>query len=248
MNMEELKSVEWNTKTYNAFTELLAALSDDEYGKFNAKVIPDLGFSYNVRMPMLRKIAKHLEKNKSLEEFYNYVSIGQSYEEKLLQSILFSKIEFKSYSDMFSSINYYIIKINNWALCDSFATNLKSLVEKNKDVFFQKLSGYLSSENPWAVRFALVLLNNYFTEEEYLESIFQKIKSIINCQNYYVNMAVAWLVSSCYLVDKTATKDFISGGYMNDWCVNKSIQKIVESLRVTFEEKEDVKKLRKRKS
>ncbi|WP_163192055.1 DNA alkylation repair protein [Clostridium thermarum] len=248
MNMEELKMVEWNSQTYKTFIELLKSQADEEYGKFNQKVIPNLGFSYYVRMPILRKMAKHLEKNKHLEDFYNYVSSGQSYEEKLLQSILFSKIGFKSPSDMFNSIDYYMLKINNWALCDSFATNIKPLVEKNKEIFFQMLPRYLETENPWAVRFALVVLNNYFTEEQYLESIFENIKSINNCQDYYVNMAIAWLVSSCYLVDKNKTKDFISKGYLNDWCINKSIQKIVESLSVTAVEKEEIKKLRRKKN
>lgn len=247
MNMEELKSIEWNGKTYKFFTELLSSLSEADYGAFNAKIIPNLGFSYNVRMPILRKIAKQLEKNKDIENFYNFVSSGSSYEEKLLQGILFSRIGFKSNLDMFNSIDYYIFKIDNWALCDSFASNIKPLVLKNKDMFFNKIINYLQSKNPWSIRFGLVLLNNYFTEGQHLENIFKMINDI-DCHDYYVNMAVAWLVSSCYLVDKTATKEFICHGQMNDWCINKSIQKIVESLRVNSAEKEDVKKLRKRKS
>ena len=247
MNMEELRSIEWNGIAYRDFTDLLSSLSEADYGAFNAKVIPNLGFSYNVRMPILRKIAKLLEKNKDLNSFYNYVSGGKSYEEKLLQSILFSKVEFKSSHDMFNSIDYYILKINNWALCDSFASNIKPLVLRNKELFFNKLQNYLNSENPWEVRFGLVLINNYFAEKLYLQSIFQMIKDM-KCHDYYVNMAIAWVVSSCYLVDKEATKDFISYGYMDDWCINKSIQKIVESLRVSSAEKEEIKKLKKRKS
>lgn len=243
--MEELELIEWNAETYRSFTELLQSLSDEAYGKFNSKIIPNLGFSYYVRMPQLRNIAKAVEKNKDMESFYNFISAGSSYEEKLLQGILIGKMKFKSFSDMMSTIDYYIKKINNWALCDSFVSNIKKLVKENKEEFLSVIPKYISSSEPWSARFALVTLNNYYTEEAYLALIFDSIRSLEN-NDYYVNMAVAWLISTCYLINREKTKIFIKSGQMDDWCINKSIQKIVESLRVSLEEKEDIKKLRKR--
>lgn len=246
MKIEELDQIEWNADSYKTFTKLLQSLSDEAYGKFNSRIIPDIGFSYSIRMPILRKVAKKLEKNKELESFYNFVSAGSSYEEKLLQGMLMYKMNFKSFSDMMCSIDYYIRKINNWALCDSFVSNIKKLVEGNKEEFFSVIPKYIKSSDPWPVRFALVVLNNYYTEEAHLDFIFNSIQALEN-HHYYVNMGVAWLISTCYLVNKEKTKLFIQSGQMDDWCVNKSIQKIIESLRVSLEEKEDLKKLRKRK-
>ncbi|MDP4089497.1 MAG: DNA alkylation repair protein [Bacillota bacterium] len=247
MELEELKKVEWFGDAYKEFIALLASYGDEEYGRFNSRIIPDVGESFNVRMPVLRKIAREVEKNRDMNSFYNFVSSGGSYEEKLLQGILFSRLDFKSFSDMFNGIDYYILKMNNWAICDSFVTNIKPLVIKNRELFFQRAENYIESDNPWAVRFGLVLMNNYFKEEEYLKEIFRRIKEV-KIQDYYVNMAVAWLLSSCYLVDRERTKEFLTGNHVDDWCINKAIQKIVESLRVSTLEKEDIKKLKKKKS
>lgn len=112
MKIEELQYIEWNTETYKSFTDLLQSLSDEAYGKFNSKIIPNIGFTYSVRMPILRKIAKKLEKNKDLESFYNFASVGSSYEEKLLQGMLMDKMNFKSFPDMLSSIDYYMSKFH----------------------------------------------------------------------------------------------------------------------------------------
>lgn len=247
MDVDELKKIEWDGEAYKKFISLLASFGDEEYGKFNSRIIPNIGRSYNVRMPELKKIAKAIEKNRDFESFYNFLCSGSSYEEKLLQGILFSRVKFKSSTDMFSSIDYYILKINNWALCDSFVSNIKPLVLKDKELFFQKAKKYIKSDNMWAVRFGLVLMNNYYADTEHLNEIFVSLKQI-SCSEYYVNMAVAWLISSCYLADKERTKEFLTGGHLNDWCINKSIQKIVESLRVSTQEKEDIKKLKKKKS
>lgn len=246
MKIEELGLVEWNAEAYKSFIELLKSYSDEAYGKFNSKIIPDIGFSYSVRMPVLRKIAKQLEKNEDLESFYNFVSAGSSYEEKLLQGMLMPKMNFKSFSDMISSIDYYIKKINNWALCDCFVSNIQKLVEGSKEEFLAVIPKYIKSPEPWPARFALVTLNSYYTEEAYLDFIFDAIQALVN-HEYYVNMGVAWLISTCYLVNKEKTKCFIQSGKMDDWCINKSIQKIVESLRVSKEEKEELKKQRRKK-
>lgn len=247
MELEELKRAEWNEKNYKEFIKLLASFGDEAYGRFNARIIPDIGLSYNVRMPVLKKIAKEIEKNEDREGFYNFVSVGMSYEEKLLQGILFGKIHFKSCSIALTSIDYYILRINNWALCDSFASNIKAIVMKDKKLFFEKARQCLESNNMWSVRFGLVILNNYYTEKQYLSDIFDSLKKV-KTEQYYVNMAVAWLISSCYMVDKESTKEFLSGKYLNEWCINKSIQKIVESLRVNAEDKADIKKLKVKKS
>lgn len=244
MKIEELKKEKWVAETYKDFIGLLTSFADEKYGVFNSKIIPNLGKSYNVRMPILRKMVKAIIKNPDMNSFYNFVSAGDSYEEKLLQGMLLPKIDFKSSSEMFTSIDYYLLKINNWALCDSFVNNIKPLVLNNKDMFFEKVNYYAKSPNPWCIRFGLGLLNSYFCELENLDFIFSIIKDI-NTDNHYVNMAVAWLISCCYLTDKNKTKVFITSEYISDWCRNKSIQKIIASLKTSAEEKEDMKKLRK---
>ena len=53
-------------------------------------------------------------------------------------------------------------------------------------------------------------------------------------------MAKAWLLSVCYVKYKNETYKFLEKTKLDVWTVNKSIQKIRESLRVTKEEKEKI--------
>ena len=81
-------------------------------------------------------------------------------------------------------------------------------------------------------------LRRYLSFEN-LKDIF-KICEKIKSEEYYVNMAKAWLLSVCYVKYREETYKFLEKTKLDAWTVNKSIQKIRESLRVTKEEKEQV--------
>jgi possible DNA alkylation repair enzyme len=101
------------------------------------------------------------------------------------------------------------------------------------------LTSKLLATNPWEQRFILVMLLAYYVEDKYLKDIF-KICEQIKSDEYYVNMAKAWLLSVCYVKHKDETYKFLEETSLDDWAVNKSIQKIRESSRVTKEDKEKI--------
>lgn len=63
-------------------------------------------------------------------------------------------------------------------------------------------------------------------------------------EDYYVNMAQAWAVSICYREFPKETLPFLKENTLNDFTHNKAIQKITESLKVSAEEKEYVRTLK----
>ena len=83
------------------------------------------------------------------------------------------------------------------------------------------------------------MLLAYYVEDKYLKDIF-KICEKIKSEEYYVNMAKAWLLSVCYIKHRDETYKFLEKTKLDDWTVNKSIQKVRESSRVTKEEKEKI--------
>ena len=101
------------------------------------------------------------------------------------------------------------------------------------------MTSKLSATNPWEQRFIFVMLLSYYIEDKYLKDIF-KICEKIKSDEYYVKMAKAWLLSICYVKFKNETYKFLEKTKLDNWTVNKSIQKIRESLRVTKEEKEKI--------
>lgn len=228
MHTENLQTIKWNKENYYQFLKLLEELGEEQYFKFSFKIIPELGFSYGVRMPILRKISKEVSKNVELNKFYNLLDEGRSYEEKLIQGMLIPKLKYLDTKELFEYIELYILRINNWALCDTFVSSLRPVIIKNQDAFFVRIKKYLNSKNAWEVRFGLILLNNYYADENHLKKIFSLITTVNN-DNYYVKMGIAWLLSTCYFQNRELTIEFINSNKITVWCKNKALQKILES-------------------
>ncbi len=84
-----------------------------------------------------------------------------------------------------------------------------------------------------------------FLKEDYLD----KIKEILETENfdkYYTQMAAAWLISVMFVKYKDYTLLYLNNNSLNDFTYNKALQKIMESLRVTKEDKELVKKMKRK--
>ena len=84
---------------------------------------------------------------------------------------------------------------------------------------------------------------DYFITEEWIETVL-RIYDGISHEGYYVKMAVAWAVSMCYVKFPERTRLFLEDNHLDTFTQNKAIQKIRESYRVSREEKEDLKKLK----
>ena len=63
---------------------------------------------------------------------------------------------------------------------------------------------------------------------------------------YYVQMAVAWTVSMCYVKYPEKTEAFLDSCSLDDFTYNKSIQKTCESFRVSAEDKARLRSKRRR--
>ena len=109
--------------------------------------------------------------------------------------------------------------------------------------FLQK---YVHGDEEYGIRFAVVMYINYFIREEYFREVLRELNEISH-PAYYVKMAVAWAVSMCYVFNTKETEAFLDTCKLDDFTYNKAIQKIVESRQVDREEKEKIKR-RKRKS
>lgn len=101
---------------------------------------------------------------------------------------------------------------------------------------------YLNSKKEFEVRFTIVLLMNYYLDEEFMNTL--KLVEKVKLDYYYVKMAISWLISICYIKHKDETIEFLKNTSLDNWTYNKVIQKIIESNRVTKQEKEYFKTLK----
>jgi len=204
---------------------------DTKYRNFQKKLLETKYEYIGVRIPKLRLLAK---------KYINYIDDIKldSFEEVLLKGIMIGHIK-----DIDKSITYikeYVPYIDSWAICDTFVSSLKITV-KNKEKMFDFIIKYKDSNKEYELRFMLVMLLNYYIEDNYINKIFNIIE-YINKDTYYVKMAVAWLISICYIKEKDLTIKYLKNNNLDDFTLRKTISKINDSYRVEKIEKEYLRK------
>ena len=204
--------------------------AEEKYRVFSSALIPNIDNVLGVRIPKLNKLVKELYKT-DWKPFLNQPCIYM--EETMLQGMLIAK------TGDFELVKQFVPKINNWSVCDKFCNSLKC-VKDNKQQVWKFIQPYLKSKKEYNNRFALVIMLEYFIEEDYLAKMFE-ILNTFNSKKYYAQMAVAWLVSMCFVEFPKETTEFLKTTKLDDWTYNKSIQKIIESLKVDKPTKQKLK-------
>ena len=231
----------WTPEDYTSLVIYLKSLGDESYKSFSQKLIPNTDNIIGVRSPQLKELAKQIAKG-NFEEYLEVCRTG-SHEEIMLQGLVigFSKVPIDKVLIFTKS---FVPKINNWAVCDSFCSVLK-ITNKYKEQLFEFLKEYLYSDSEFEIRFGVVMLMDYFIEDEYMDRIFE----IFNCikhDGYYVKMAVAWAISVCFVKFESKTLDYLDKCSLDDFTYNKSLQKITESNRVQKDKKDTIRQKKRR--
>ena len=85
----------------------------------------------------------------------------------------------------------------------------------------------------------------YFKDGEYAPRVFEKFDKIEN-DDYYVKMAVAWAVSVFFVNAREETRRYLENNRLDDFTFNKSLQKIIESYRVTPQDKAEIRAMKRK--
>lgn len=222
--------------------EILEPYINLEYKNFHQKICHTNYEILGVKIPILRKVAKDLLKNHDYKDILNNRN-DKYYETVLLEGLIIANAKI-NYEEKLKLITPYLSKIDNWAICDIFCGELK-FVKKNLDKFYKYLLPILEIKKEYYQRFVLVMLLDYYINDNYIDSIFEMILSVTN-EEYYVKMAIAWLISICLVKYYDKTLEFLINNKNNldKWTYNKAIQKACESYRITNENKIKLKELK----
>lgn len=216
--------------------ETLNSLKEEKYKAFSSSLIPDAKENYilGVRTPKLRALAKAL----TVDDFSD--SAFDFHEEKLLYAFVLSDL--KDYNQCIKLTESFLEHIDNWAICDSFRP--KSF-KKNKESLIIKIYEWLESSHPYTVRFAIGMLMSHYLDEDFKEEYLIRVAQIRSSE-YYVNMMIAWYFATALAKRYSTTVTFFINNSLGTWVHNKAIQKAVESYRVSAEEKELLKTLKRK--
>lgn len=227
----------WNKETYKIFIKYLFELKDDNYKKLQEKIIKNDNIKIiGIRIPILKKIAKDI----STEDYNNFIKYNthKYLEENILHGLILGYIK-ENEENLLKRINNFIPYIDNWETCDTVCANLKQFKKMNVNI----INNYIN-KNPWSQRFGLVLLLDHYIKEENLDFIYKICKNI-KTKEYYVKMAISWLLSICYIKYPSSTLNFLKKANLDKFTYNKTISKICDSKRIDKSVKEKLKLIRK---
>lgn len=226
--------------TNNDILDFLIQNKDEKYKTFSSSLIPSCHELIGVRLPILRKLAKRISKESNVEKYLENAN-SNYFEEIMLQGLVIGYYN----SDIQNIINLccnFIPKIDNWSICDSFCNSLK-ISKKHPSEMLNYISRYIYSDKTYEIRFLLVMLLNYYIDEQYLNMIFEILEKVKK-DDYYVKMAAAWLISICYIKFPDETLNYLKNCKLDKFTYNKSLQKILESYRVSEQDKKIIKTMK----
>ncbi len=210
----------------------LFELQDLKYRDFHAKLIPTMEKEkiIGVRTPALRGFAKKFGKTEESKLFIKKLP-HQYYEENNLHGLLIEQI--KDYDECLVELKRFLPYIDNWATCDLLALRL---VKKHLDVFIKEIYKFMESEHTYIIRFGISMLMKYYLEDEFNIEYPDKVADI-RSEEYYVNMMRAWYFATALAKQYEQIIPFVEKKRLDVWTHNKTIQKAIESYRITDEQK-----------
>ena len=130
----------------------------------------------------------------------------------------------------------FIPKIHDWSVNDGFCSTFK-IVRKHRAEVWDFLMQYRASESEFEQRVVAVMLMDHFLVPEYIDRVLAVYNSLKH-EGYYCKMGVAWGIATAYAKFPQETQAFLLENELDDYTYNKAIQKMLESYRVSAEDKE----------
>ncbi len=210
----------------------LFGLQDLKYRDFHSKLMPNVDKErvIGIRTPVLRTFAKEFAKTEEAAVFLQELP-HVYYEENNLHMMLITGM--KDYQKCLEEVTRFLPYIDNWATCDY---PVPKCFSRNKQALLPHIRQWIISDETYTVRYGIGMLMRLFLDEdfsvEYLE-----LAAEVQSEEYYVNMMVAWYFATALAKQWDAAIPYIEEHRLSDWIHRKTIQKAIESYRITDEQK-----------
>lgn len=220
-------------------TEKLFDMRDLGYRDFHCRLMPTVPRErvIGVRTPELRKFAKEVALNGLSEKFICELP-HRYYEENNLHAFLIEKIG--NFDDCIRETEKFLPHIDNWATCDLMRPKCFS---KNSERLLPYIEKWMSSGHTYTVRFGIEMLMLFYLDEKFEEKYLFRVAEI-RSDEYYVNMMIAWFFATALSKQYRSAVQYLEKRYLPPWVHNKTVQKAMESYRISDEKKGYLKTLR----
>ena len=188
----------------DAVFQRLSELSDPTYRDFHAGLIPNISPEtiLGVRVPALRKLARELRGSAEAQEFMAALP-HEYYDENCLHGLLINDI--KDFGATVSALDAFLPYVDNWAVCDLISP--RSFKSRPPELAAH-VRRWLESSHSYTVRFGIGVLMSFYLDEGFepaqLEAVAERC-----CEEYYVNMMVAWYFATALAKQPEAALPYI---------------------------------------
>ena len=219
--------------------ERLFAVQDKQYAAFQAKLTPGVPVEsfIGIRVPVLRKFAKEFTKETECKEFLQQLP-HEYYDENMLHGLLISEV--KDYEECIRLTDRFLPFVDNWAVCDIMSPKVFA---KHKKELLAKIKTWSKSSHVYTCRFGIETLMSHYLDKDF-RAEYLEIPASVRSEEYYVKMMVAWFFATALAKQWDQAIPYIEQKRLAPWTHNKTIQKAIESYRITPEQKEYLRTLK----
>ena len=223
----------------NTLQRQLFDLQDLKYREFHSKLMPGIAKEtiIGIRTPVLRNFVKEFRKTDEAKLFLAELP-HQYYEENNIHMMLIAQI--RDYETCIAEVNRFLPYINNWATCDLPAPKC---FEEYREELLPVIREWLLTTDTYTIRYGIGLLMRLYLDDMYRPE-YADLVARVRSEEYYVNMMRAWYFATALAKQYENVLPFLEKRQMDVWTHNKTIQKAIESYRITSEQKEYLRTLR----
>jgi len=219
--------------------EMLLSAKDEQYQAFQTKLVPNIPPEkiLGVRTPKMREIAKKIASGPERDSFLKSLP-HEYYEENLIHFFVISLM--KDFDECVKAVEAFLPYVDCWPVSDQATPKP---FRKNHEKLLPYIRKWIDSDHIYTARFGMRMLMNEFLgddfKEEYLSWVADK-----KGEDYYLKMMQAWYFATALAKQYDASVKYIEERKLDEWVHKKSIQKAVESFRVSDAHKEYLKSFR----
>lgn len=219
--------------------ETLFSMADPAYKEFHARLIPTVPKDtvIGIRTPLLRKFAISFGASPYAKTFLRELP-HTYYEENNLHGFLLERK--RDFEETVAALDHFLPHVDNWATCDLIKPRV---FKKNHPALLPKFRQWMHDTQTYTIRFGIGMMMTHFLDEDFQPEYLGEIAAI-HSQEYYVNMMIAWYFATALAKQYEATLPYLETRHMEPWVHNKTIQKAIESRRITPEQKKYLRTLR----
>ena len=225
----------------NEIIQKLFELQDEKYRNFQSKLIPTINSEsiIGIKTPELKTLAKDISKGNEIlrNDFLSDVP-HRYFEENQLQAFIIS--DEKDFDKCIDYLENFLPYIDNWATCDQLCP---AIFKKNHSKLLPYINKWINSNYTYTIRFAIKLLMQHFLNEDFKPEYLEMVAKVESSE-YYINMMRAWYFATSLAKQYESTITVIQEKRLDIWTHNKTIQKAIESFRITPEQKTYLRSLR----